>query len=184
MKYNLIRTGLVLGLLAQAAVCLSAETTPAAKAMPAAAGISAADAFARMKTLVGEWTGKAGEGMGDKDARVSYRLTGAGSALVETLLPGTPHEMITVYHMDSGHLMMTHYCAAGNQPRMTLTGASTPQELFFEFSGATNMKSNKDLHMHALRIRFVDADHIVGEWDSFKDGRKAGTTTFDMARVK
>jgi hypothetical protein len=80
--------------------------------------------------------------------------------------------------------MMTHYCAAGNQPRMTLTGASTPQELVFAFSGATNLKSDKDMHMHDLRIRFIDPDHIEGEWVSFKDGQKAGTTTFRVARVK
>jgi hypothetical protein len=35
-----------------------------------------------------------------------------------------------------------------------------------------------------LSIRFVDPDHIVGEWVSFQDGRKAGTTTFSVARVK
>jgi hypothetical protein len=174
----MIRTGLAVGLLVLLGARLAAGTEPAAP------GISAADAFAKMKTLVGEWTGKAGEGQGDADARVVYRLTGAGSALVETLFPGLPHEMITVYHLDGDRLMMTHYCAAGNQPRMTLTQTSTPQSLVFAFSGATNLKSDKDMHMHDLSIRFVDPDHIQGEWVSYQDGRKAGTTTFNMTRVK
>jgi hypothetical protein len=43
--------------------------------------------------------------------RVEYRVTGAGSAVVETLFPGTPHEMVTVYHARKGVLCMTHYCA-------------------------------------------------------------------------
>ena len=184
MKNTSILIRMALGALILAGTCLAADPPSAAKARPAAPGISAADAFARMKTLVGEWAGKAGEGQGDADVRVVYRLTGAGSALVETLSPGSPHEMITVYHLDGDRLMMTHYCAAGNQPRMTLTAASTPQELVFAFSGATNLKSDKDMHMHDLSIRFVDPDHIVGEWVSFQDGRKAGTTTFSVARVK
>ena len=51
---------------------------------------------------------------------VVYKLTGAGSALVETQFPGTGHEMVSVYHLDGDDLRMTHYCAAGNQPRVKL----------------------------------------------------------------
>ena len=48
----------------------------------------------------------------------TYRVTAAGSAVMEVLFPGTDHEMVTVYHQDGDDLILTHYCAAGNQPRM------------------------------------------------------------------
>jgi len=32
--------------------------------------------------------------------------------------PGTPHEMVTMFHRDDTALMATHYCSAMNQPRM------------------------------------------------------------------
>lgn len=30
--------------------------------------------------------------------------------------------MFTAYHLDVGKLVMTHFCEAGNQPRMRITG--------------------------------------------------------------
>src|SRR5262249_20363265 len=72
----------------------------------------------RMKTLAGTWlaTGKDGK---PTDQVVSVvRVTAAGSAVHETLFPGQPHEMISIYYRDGADLMMTHYCALGNQPHM------------------------------------------------------------------
>ena len=54
-----------------------------------------------------------------RDRRL-VRTTGGGSAVTETLFPGTAHEMMSVYHMDGDDLVLTHYCAGGNQPRMML----------------------------------------------------------------
>src|SRR5690349_14032148 len=74
--------------------------------------------FERMKQLVGTWKGS-GDMDGKKmDAVVNYRLTSAGTVLLETMGPGTDHEMVTAYHDEGGKLAMTHYCAMGNQPHM------------------------------------------------------------------
>jgi hypothetical protein len=90
--------------------------------------------------------------------------------------------MITVYHLDGDRLVLTHYCAAGNQPKLALTRKSTADTLDFDFVSATNMKSRKDMHMHSLRIRFEGANALVTEWDGFKDGRKTDTTKFFLKR--
>ena len=58
---------------------------------------------------------------GDLVAR--YAVTAAGSAVVETVFPGTEHEMVTVYHADGSDLVLTHYCMEGNQPRMRAKAA-------------------------------------------------------------
>jgi hypothetical protein len=148
----------------------------------AAEPVSAQATFDRLKTLAGEWRGTIGERGTGQPAAVSYRLIANGSALVETILAGTPQEMITVYHPDRDKLVVTHYCAAGNQPKLALTKKSTPEVLDFDFVSGSNMKSKNDEHMHALRIRFEGANAIVTEWDGFKGGRKTSTMKFFLTR--
>ena len=50
--------------------------------------------YERMKQLVGVWEGTSNMGKEGQTIRVEYRLTAGGSAIVETLFPGTPEEMI------------------------------------------------------------------------------------------
>lgn len=81
--------------------------------------------FNRIKTLVGTWEGSSDMGMkGEaKKINIQYKLTSNNSAIVETLFPGTPHEMVSVYHDIKGKLSMKHYCAMGNQPLMELSSS-------------------------------------------------------------
>src|SRR5260370_40436202 len=73
-----------------------------------------AAAFARLKTLVGEW--EADTRMGK--AHLSYEIIAGGTALVEKETAEKMPAMLTVYHLDGERLVLTHYCMAGNQPRM------------------------------------------------------------------
>jgi len=143
--------------------------------------------FEHLKSLEGTWTGSATHDAGGQtsggEATVVYRVTAAGSTVQETLFPGTPHEMVTMYHMDGARLVLTHYCAAGNQPRMELEASADPSVLSFKFVGGTNM-AETDMHMHSARITFLDADHIRSVWGSMKDRQPAGTGTFDLTRKK
>lgn len=148
-------------------------------AMPA--GKPANPTFEKLKGLEGTWTGKAGPKGGEASAStVTYKLTGGGSALVETLFPGTPHEMVTVYYLDGSEVRLTHYCAAGNQPTMKLAG-SDGKTFRFDFLSGTNMKLS-DMHMHAASLTFVDANHIVAEWTAWRDGKPAEVMVFDLTR--
>lgn len=156
----------------------AAANAAAPAAGKAAAGGGVEASFERIKELEGDWVMAGGDG----SAAVTYRVTAAGSAVVETLFPGTAHEMVTVYHRDGHGLMMTHYCAEGNQPRMKSSPATGANEIHFKFAGASNLKSPKDLHMHEMMIRFVDADHIHHEWTSYKDGKAEESAKFDFAR--
>jgi hypothetical protein len=165
-------------LVALTGLILSPFTAPAQHA----ASPSARAAFDRLKTLAGEWRGNIGERGTGQETTVGYRLIAAGSALAETLFAGPPHEMITVYHLDGEKLVLTHYCAAGNQPKLALTKKSTADTLDFDFVSGTNMKSRKDDHMHSLRLRFEGPNAITTEWDGYKDGRKTGTTKFFLTR--
>ena len=140
-------------------------------------------AFERLKSMAGTWSGKAQHGDQGGDVTVVYKVTAAGNAVEETLFAGTPHEMVTVYHMDGNDLVLTHYCASGNAPRMKLLPPKDPNVLFFDFTGGSNMKEN-DFHMHSARLTFVDADHFKGSWATLRDGKPAGDANFDLTRTR
>lgn len=143
---------------------------------------SGSQGFERMKSLVGAWEGTAKMSKEGEKVRVEYRLSSGGSAVVENLFPGTPHEMVSVYYDNKGKLTMTHYCALRNQPRMNLEKADA-QNLYFMFAGGTNMDPKKDAHMHSLTISFVDKDHIVQKWALFAGGKEKETSVFELTRV-
>lgn len=154
-------------------------------ATPAGAGVpDAADPFERLKALAGDWEDASGMPGGKGPVEVTYRVTGGGSAVVETLFAGTPHEMMTVYHRDGADLVLTHYCASGNQPRMR---AKAPRGavLSFEFEGGTNFNPARDMHMHQAKLEFVSGDELKSQWVAWKGGKPDGhSPTFRFIRKK
>ena len=150
---------------------------------PAPAGSGAA-ALEKLKALAGDWVeiepkmGPAGH------VAESYRVTGAGSALVSTLAPGTPHEMVSVYHRDGNDLVMTHYCAAQNQPRLR-TKTVTGNVIAMEFDGGTNVDPAKDVHIHAVKIELLGPDEIRETWIGWKGGKpEEAPLVFHLKRKK
>lgn len=172
-----VLTGIAIGLVATAAAAQSTAAKPASAA-------DAKAAFEQIRKLVGDWEGTGGEA--DKPGApmsISYRLTAGGNTVVETLFRDAPHEMLTMYHLDGDALLLTHYCAAGNQPRMRLNPkASSPDVLVFSFLDATNLKSPRDVHMHDLTLTIVSADEIRAEWTTYVDGKPAGKKVMQMKR--
>ena len=140
--------------------------------------------LARFAALAGEWVGKGTHGDVQHDARVSYKVTSGGSTVVETIDPGGEHEMITVIHPDGDALLLTHYCMIGNQPHMKATPKAGDNKVAFEFVKATNMKSDKDMHMHSVTFTFVDKDTLKTEWTNYNEGKEAGKAVFELKRKK
>ncbi len=127
--------------------------------------------FEKLKKLAGTWVEADQEGKPTDKVISIIRLTAGGSAVHETLFPGDDMEMVSVYHLDKGELLMTHYCMLGNQPRMKADPSSPANQIRWQFTGGTNLDVSKDAHMHAATLTFVDNDHIevVGEsWEAGK----------------
>jgi len=144
---------------------------------------SGSKGYERMKQLVGVWEGTSNMGKEGQKIRVEYRLTAGGSAIVETLFPGTDEEMISVYYDDNkGRLSMTHYCMLQNRPHMKLQKAGA-DSLDFGLVTRSGIDPSKDAHMHALTISFADKDHIVENWTYFEDGKEKGVTKLNLSRV-
>jgi len=140
--------------------------------------------FEHMKQLAGAWEGTSDMGKAGEKVRVEYHLTAGGSALVETLFPGSAEEMVSIYYDRKGKLTMTHYCMFRNQPRMTLVKADAQMiELVFAKKG-NDIDPTEETHMHALRITFIDNDHIIEKWTEFEKGENTGVMTLKLTRVK
>jgi len=135
--------------------------------------------FDQLKTLVGTWEGQAPDG---KTVQVTFRETSGGSALLSEI---TGHEdMITMFHMDGGRLMMTHYCGAGNQPRMVGSMSPDGKAFSFNFLDATNVLPSQPGHMEHLTIALLDPSHHTEEWSFLAQDGKQMRELFDLHRIK
>lgn len=144
-----------------------------------AQGPSPKQAFEQLKKLAGTWEMK---GPGGESMKVNYKVSGGGNTLIETQFPGDAHEMVSVYHLDGKDLLMTHYCAVGNQPTMKYKPGKDNKVLFFDFVRGTNMKP-KDMHIHTAKIMLLGKDKIQSDWTAFVNGKKGPTTAFNLTRV-
>src|SRR5215813_13282601 len=141
-------------------------------------------ALEQFKQLAGEWVGKGKHGDMEHEARIVYKVTSGGSAVVETIDPGGEHEMVTVIHPDGDAILLTHYCMLGNQPHMKAMPKSGDNKIAFEFVKATNLKSDKDMYMRSVTFTFLDKDTLSTEWTNYADGKEAGRATFTLKRKK
>jgi len=159
-------------------------------------GVGGAQAFEWFKGLANKdgtecrWQcHKADEKGQPQTLALTYKVVSNGSAVRETLFPGTPEEMVTMYHMDNGRLTATHYCAMGNQPRMqAAVCACDPRKKTcdFNFLDGTNMDASKDNFMGNQDVTFINADTMVIAWHHLGPGGVDKSPTFggEFRRVK
>jgi hypothetical protein len=136
-------------------------------------------AFATLKTLPGTWEGKGMEADGNMPVQVQFKMTGGGSAIMSEILG---HEnMISMFHLDGDRLLLTHYCAVGNQPRMQASASQDGKTLTFNFVDATNLSSPDAGHMQKMILTVLDENHHTEEW-IFVDHGKEHKAVFDLRR--
>jgi hypothetical protein len=148
----------------------------------AGAALAAADArdakkwppgFDQIKSLEGTWES-------DNGATITFKVTSAGSAVMETIKMKEHGEMVTMYHADGDALVMTHYCAIGNQPHMKADKDVKDGVIKFVFTGGSNMKET-DMHMHALTMTIGDKS-LKEDWVLYDGGKAKGTHSFTLKR--
>jgi hypothetical protein len=140
--------------------------------------------FDTMKTLAGNWEGKltttppSPEVQG-KIAQVTLRVTSSGNAVMHEInIPGRQDDPITMFYLDGDRLTLTHYCDAGNRPRMTGKLAPDGKTLNFDF---LDISGEMKYHMHRSVITAVDANHHTEDW-TFMVGDKPVIAHFDLQR--
>ena len=148
---------------------------------PKSETMSAAEAFSRLKTLAGDW--EADTQMGH--AHLNIALIAGGTSIVERETGEKMPEMMTVYYVDGDRLLLTHYCMAGNQPRMQARSFNPETgEVAFEFLDATNLTTPAAGHMHNANIRIADHDHLVTQWEFYENGQKKMSESAQYTRVR
>ena len=148
---------------------------------PGLAQLSPPLSFDVLKSLHGKWQGK--DSLGHR-VKATFRLTGKGSALMsEYVEPDQNEDMISVFHVDGDRLLMTHYCSAGNQPRMNATASPDGKTITFDFVDATNLPSLEAGHMRRLVVKILSPNHHTEEW-TYSENGKDDTVLADMRRAK
>jgi hypothetical protein len=138
--------------------------------------------FDQIKQLAGTWQMKDEKGE-VQDASI-FAVSSNGSVVREIMFPGTQHEMTNVYHLDGPSLIMTHYCAVGNQPRMRATETGG-ERIHFKFDSVTNLTKAQDHVMSDMTLVIKDQDTILEEWRSQADGKVAEQPmVFTLTRKK
>ena len=142
--------------------------------------------FDKLKTLSGVWEGKVTTDMKvavpleNTPMHVVLRTTSRGNALMhEMTSAGSPDDPITMFYLDEGRLLLTHYCDAGNRPRME--GKISPDGKTLEFEFIDVAGNNLHQHMHHAKFTFIDANHHIEEW-TFMLGDKTVHAHFDLQR--
>jgi hypothetical protein len=142
------------------------------------AASDAQKSFEQLKSLSGSWEGKTSSG---EPVQVDFRATSMGSALMSEIKG--KEDMITMFNLDGERLLMTHYCGAGNQPRMLASASLDGKTITFDFLDATNLASPDAGHMRHVVISILDANHHTEEW-TFVDHGKEMKELFGLRRKK
>jgi len=164
----------------------------------ATAAVAQSDAqktFDKIKTLAGTWEGHVTvdppmKGMGENDSvQVTMRITSRGNALVHEMKglgdsddPTKNDHPVTMFYVDGDKLILTHYCDAGNRPRMVAKPSSELKEVDFSFldiSGGTQFG-----HMDHASFNVIDENHHSEDWFFLMPGDKLMHGHMDLKRVK
>ena len=138
----------------------------------------------QMKTLAGKWVGGTNHSNGNEQpVTVEYKVTSGGSAVMETISPGTSHEMVSIYHDEGGKLEMTHYCMLGNHPTLELT-SSDKMRFSFESSIQTKAGLIGQMYMNSLTLDRPSENELIQTWTAVDaNGKPTDSTVMTLKRA-
>ncbi|CAG0976562.1 hypothetical protein PHYC_01534 [Phycisphaerales bacterium] len=139
--------------------------------------------FDQVKSLAGTW--EMADDHGKKQTAAVFTVSSNGSIVREVMFPGEGHEMTNIYHMDGPTLVVTHYCAQGNQPRMR-AAAGQPGAVAFRLDSVTNLTAADEMYMGELTLVLESRNKLREEWKSFSKGevQKDHCPVFELTRAK
>jgi hypothetical protein len=156
---------------------------------PGAPKSEAQQSFDKLKTLAGTWEGKVTglpeeftKGKINELMQVTLRVTSRGNALMHEMKGDGPDDPITMLYLDNDRLLLTHFCDAGNRPRMVGTISPDGRSVEFEFLDVAG--NTLYGHMHHALFTFIDADHHTEEWTFILKGDKLMKAHLDLQRAK
>jgi phage tail protein X len=151
--------------------------------------------FDKLKILAGSWEAHVTTipplpDMGDgAQAEVTMRVTSRGNALVHEMKgagtsddPTKYDHPVTMFYLDNDRLYLTHYCDAGNRPRMAARSSVDGKTVEFDFVDvAGNLQYG---HMQHVVFTVIDANHHTEDWTFMMPGDKLVRGHMDLQRTK
>jgi hypothetical protein len=149
---------------------------------PALEARIASSEFELLKSLKGDWTGTAD---GKSGARVTYEVGPGGETVIERVFPEDDQELVTVYRVENGKLMLTKKRAfASPRPMLAEVGPASvevPIRVTFECPAEANTES--ELHVHRMHLFLEEEDHLFLDWTYHKGGTELFEARFDFRRA-
>ena len=142
----------------------------------ALAQTDAQKAFSTIKTLPGTWSADTRMG----PVQVTFKVTAGGSAVMSEIIG--KEDMVSMFNLDGpSRLLLTHYCAVGNEPRMEASLSPDGKVITFTYMDATNLASPDAAHMQKMILTMIDDNHHTEEW-TLVDHGKEHKEVFDLHR--
>jgi hypothetical protein len=179
-------------------VALSLSTVAFAQTDAAKSDAPKSDAqksFDQLKSLAGAWQGPVttvppDPGMGNgASVQVSMHVTSRGNSLVHEMLasgvvddPTKNDHPVTMFYLDNDRLLLTHYCDAGNRPRMTARTSPDGKTLEFDFLDVSGDVQYG--HMQHAVFTIIDENHHTEDWTFLMPGDKLMRGHMDLQRTK
>ncbi len=129
----------------------------------------------QLKSLAGNWEMENPEKQGEWNLASTFQVTSGGNVVREIMFPGLPHEMTNTYHLDGDSVVVTHYCAIGNQPRMRAVSNDghhhSSNQIHFQFDSVTNFTGGDQTYMGDLLLTMNGPDSLTQNWRSYQHGK-------------
>lgn len=173
---------LVLVMSTSASAFAQPHASPAAVASP-----DSKEVFEKLKTLAGSWVGQVTTfprepAVDGNFAQISMRVTSLGNALVhEMSISGRLDHPLTMFHLEDDRFVATHYCDAGNRPRMV--GTVSPDGKTVEFQFLDLSGQNDYGHMHGVVFTFIDENHHTQDWNWMQPDDKPVRVHLELQRT-
>jgi len=146
-------------------------------------------AFDKLKSLAGSWVGPlsmdaehSDPSIAGKIGQFSLRVTSRGNAIVhEISVSGIPDHPVTMIYLEGDRLMATHYCDAGNRPRLVGTMSPDGNTITFEYLDLSG--GNEHGHMYKGVFTFLEDNRHTEEWTFMMPNDQTFTGRFDLERL-
>ena len=136
---------------------------------------SSETAFETFKGFEGKWAIRSGQKT--LPFEMTYEIGSKGSIVTEQF-----GKELSVFYRDGGNLLMTHFCNAGNQPRLRLRENTGPGVFEFQMFDITNLQSADADHVEKVVYRIVD-DKTIDLEIVWKNGKSEESEKYTLARL-
>jgi hypothetical protein len=145
-----------------------------AKTLPAAPG-SSETAFQAFKGFEGKWA------IRSRQKTLPFEMTYEGGSKGSIVTEQFGKEL-SVFYRDGQSLLMTHYCNAGNQPRLRLKENNGPGVFEFQMFDITNLQTADADHVERVVYRIVD-DKTIDLEIVWKKGTSVESEKYTLTRL-